>query len=146
MRLSEHNSDLRERTCTSKVLFDEYGVDTCSLEEIEKVDLDKRYERERFWIENTENCVNRYLPGRTQAERGKAYYLANKDRLSEYHKAYKLANRERVLERGLEYAKAYALANSDKIKARTSERITCPTCGQNLARASFARHNKRRHL
>ena len=103
---------LTEHLCTSKVLFDEYGVDTCSLEEIEKVDHGKRYERERFWIENTENCVNRYVPGRTLAETQKAYRLANRD----------------------------------KIKARDSERVTCPTCGQNLAKSSLARHNKRYHL
>jgi hypothetical protein len=76
--------------------------------EIEKVDHDKRYERERFWIENTENCVNRRIPGRT---------------LAESQKAYKLANR-------------------DKIKAHKTERISCPTCGQNLARDSLAKHRK----
>jgi hypothetical protein len=149
------------------------------MEAIENVDLDKRIERERFWIENTEKCVNRQIPGRSQAEyrqdnkerilennkacylanrerrleHQKAYNLANKERVSEhqkacylanreqrleYQKAYKLANRERVSE----YQKAYNLANSDKIKARTSERITCPTCGKNLVRKSLARHNK----
>ena len=106
-----HKAD-RHYNCTSRILFDEYGVDTCSMEEIEKVDLDKRFERERFWIENTENCVNIVVPGRT---------------LAEYHKAYELAN-------------------SAKIKARKTERISCPTCGQNLARNSLAPHNKRHHL
>jgi hypothetical protein len=109
---------LKGNPCTSQMLFDEYGVDTCSIEEIEKVDLDKRYERERFWVEK-ENCVNRRIPGRTLAER-------------------RLANRERFLET----QKAYQLANRDKIKARRSERISCPTCGKNLSRASLAKHNK----
>jgi hypothetical protein len=63
-----------ERKYNSKILFDEYGIETCSLEEIEKVDLDKRYERERFWIENTEHCVNRFVPGRTYSE----WYAKNK--------------------------------------------------------------------
>jgi hypothetical protein len=97
------------------------------MEEIENVDLDKRYERERFWIENTEKCVNRYIPGRTKAEHGKACYLANK-------------------ERRLENQKAYNLANSAKIKAYKTERIACPTCGKTLSRDSLAKHKKRRHL
>ena len=105
--------------CTSKFLFDEYGVDTCSMEEIEKVDLDKRFERERFWIENTENCVNRNVPGRTRSEYNKAYYLSNLDK-----------------------AKAFYLENSDKIKAHKTERISCPTCGKNLARGNLAAHKK----
>jgi hypothetical protein len=104
----KHKADRNHKTCTSKILFSEYGIDTCSMEEIEKVDLDKRYERERFWIENTPNVVNRFIPGRTLAEIRKAYYLAN----------------------------------FDKIKAHKTERISCPTCGKNLARASLASHNK----
>ena len=122
-RWSVHKSE--GHSCTSSILFNEYGVDTCVIEEIEHVDLDKRYERERFWIENTENYVNRRIPGRTgtRAEYQKAYYLSNLDK-----------------------AKAFYLENIDKIKARTSERITCPTCGKNLARASLASHNKRHHL
>jgi hypothetical protein len=107
---------LIESKYNSKILFDEYGIDTCSIEEIEKADLDKRFERERFWIENTENCVNRYLPGRTRAEYNKAYYLSNLDKIKAIN------------------------------KARKTERISCPTCGQNLARNSLAPHNKRHHL
>jgi hypothetical protein len=134
-RWSVHKADhLRGHPCTSQILFDEYGIDSCSMEEIEKVDLDSRFERERFWIENTENCVNIVVPGRTRAE----YYLDNRERRLENQKAYDLANKERKSE----YAKAYRLANSDKIKARKSERVTCPTCGQNLAKNSLANHNK----
>jgi hypothetical protein len=126
-RWSKHKADHKVRQqyrCTSQILFDEYGVDSCSIEEIEKVDLDKRYERERFWIENTENCVNHNIPGRrTRAEYNKAYYLSNLDK-----------------------AKAFYLENSAKIKAYKTERIACPTCGKNLARGCLTRHNKRHHL
>jgi hypothetical protein len=133
-RWSVHKADhLRGHPCTSQILFDEYGVDTCSIEEIEKVDLDKRVERERFWIEK-EKCVNIVVPGRTRAE----YRQDNKERILEYKKAYDLAYKERISE----YDKAYRLANSDKIKARTRERITCPTCGKNLSRGNMSRHNK----
>ena len=116
-------TQLRVHQCTSKILFEEYGIDTCSMEAIEKVDHDKRVERERFWIENTENCVNHNIPGRTLVE----WRLDNKERLSEI-------------------AKAFYLENSAKIKAYKTERIACPTCGQNLARDSLAKHKKRRHL
>ena len=134
-RWSNHkNHRLKEHEYTSKILFDEYGIDTCSIEEIEKVDHDKRFERERFWIENTENCVNRFVPGRTKAE----WYQENRERVLEYQKVYKLANKDRLSEN----QKAYKLANSDKIKARDSERISCPTCGQNLSRHNMSRHNK----
>ena len=139
VRWSNHKVDhLRDHTCVSKILFKEYGVDTCSMAEIEKVDHDKRYERERFWIENTENCVNLRIPGRTPAEYQKAYDLANREQRLEHAKACYLANREQRLE----HQKAYNLANSDKIKARLIERVSCPTCGKNLARKSLTRHNK----
>ena len=41
---------------------------------------DELHKRERYWIENTNNCVNKYVPTRTQKE----YREKNKEKIKEY--------------------------------------------------------------
>lgn len=52
---------------------------------------DELLARERHWIENTPNCVNKIIPGRTNAE----YYQDNKDELLTRAREYYLANAQR---------------------------------------------------
>jgi len=116
----------RHNNYTSKILLEEYGVETCSIEEIEKVDLDKRYERERFWIENVEHCVNRFIPGRSSAE----YYQENKDRLLEKQKAYYQENKEHIIE----YNKAH-------YREIAGKPVVC-VCGAVSTKKTLKRHLK----
>jgi hypothetical protein len=45
--------------------------------------------RERYWIENTNNCINKIIPTRTLKE----WYNVNKTKISEYHKKYEEKNK-----------------------------------------------------
>ena len=50
--------------------------------------------RERFYIE-LNNCVNKYIPGRTNKE----YKQDNKEQISEQRKGYRQNNREQINEK-----------------------------------------------
>lgn len=65
--------------------------------------------RERYWIENTENCVNKNIPNRTIKE----YRHDNKDKISEYQKEYREDNKDKI--------KQYQQDNRDKINERKRE-------------------------
>lgn len=71
--------------CLSKAIIDKYGPDCCWIEPLEEVaDETLLLERERHWIENTPGCVNKKLPGRTDAE----YRLDTVEHRREYNKAW----------------------------------------------------------
>jgi hypothetical protein len=110
--------------------------------------------RERWWIENNQ-CVNKAVPGRTDAERYSAnrgavlakkaeYYAANRERFAEYREInrevikernteYRSANREAIKERNTEYRSA----NREAIKTK----ITC-MCGSIVSRNNKAAHER----
>lgn len=81
------------------------AVNVETLEELEK--------RERFYIENTPECVNKQHPGRTKAE----YNQINQDKISEQKKEYRKENLDRITE----YAKNYRENNQDVIKKYAEE-------------------------
>lgn len=102
------------------------------------------YRRERYHIENTANCVNLHIPGRTEAE----YYQDNKEVLIEKQKAYYEANREAALEQKKAYyevnkealinrMRAYREANKEVM----AEKSTCE-CGTVVSKGSRPRHRK----
>jgi hypothetical protein len=66
--------------------------------ELEKTDLEHRYERERYYLENTENCINKYKPGRSSLE----YYYDNRDKiikrvLERYHEKKKQEKNKKTI-------------------------------------------------
>ena len=77
-RLSGHRSEYqrykqgnKRSVTTSHKLFDEYGVDNCSIVLIEDYpcdDVNALRAREGFHIRNTPNCVNKQIPGRSKNE------------------------------------------------------------------------------
>ena len=77
--------------------------------------------RERYYIENNE-CVNRYIAGRTKKE----YREANKEKFKEYHKKYN---------------KEYKEENKDKLREKANEKHLCP-CGGCYTTEHKARHMK----
>lgn len=76
---------------------------TAYIELLEECEEGVRYERERWWIENTPNCVNKCVPGRTSKEYRAEWYQANKEKQDAQTKAWVEAHRE---ERRV-YMKAY---------------------------------------
>jgi len=107
-RLRQHKNCL---DCSSKqiILRENYNIikiDECDTEK-ESIILEARY------IRNTDNCVNKCIPGRTVKE----YYEENKDKLNEKHKEYREENRDKIKEKSKEYYEAYR----DEIKVKSKE-------------------------
>jgi hypothetical protein len=119
--LSEYKTRPMKMQCSSKLLFDSYGIENCLfqiLEECESVEY--KYRRERWYIENN-ICVNRILPAPTKEEvkESKKKYQAN-------HKEHKK-----------NYDEEYREKNKDKI----NEKIICECGGLYLIR-HISTHNK----
>lgn len=163
-RLSKHACDFRKGNngCTCKKLFDLGDVKIVLIENVPCNSKEELYKRERHYIETT-NCVNKYIPGRTNAEnyqdkkeeiskQKKEYYIKNNDKIKEYYlknkeeiskkiKEYNLKNKEDISKK----MKEYRLKNKDKIKEYTKERnkvkITCD-CGADINKNSIYRHKR----
>ena len=87
---------------------------------IETVECEDKHQlkaRERFYIENNE-CINKYIPGRTKKEANKAYREQNKDKMKEQKKeadkAYREQNKDKI--------KAYKEANKEQTKEYNKQR------------------------
>ncbi len=94
-----------------------------------KEELDSR---ERWYIDNTENCINKNKPGRTI----KAWRKENENILRLKEKIYREKNKDRIND----YLKHYRNKNRDKIHEKSNQKHTC-VCGNN-----YTQGNKKRHL
>ena len=160
-RMAEHRKDYKrwkteisKNKCTSFDIFDKYGVENCKIILLEKINLDSRDElkaKEGYYI-RTLNCVNKYIPDRTQKEWGKEYYINNKDYIDKRNKEYREANKEKLseyhkqyredhLEHKKEVNKAYKEANKEKIKEKKTQPFLCE-CGCTIKWDDKARHRK----
>ena len=94
-RISKHKNDYK-RYCEGKRKYRVSSFEICKyldvkIELIEETD-DKT--RERFYIENTENCINEKIPTRTQKE----YVEANREKTNAYQKEYRDSHKEQMSE------------------------------------------------
>jgi len=106
-----HHCDYRNnKYCSSRELFDDYGLENCVFTALEECAKEQGAERERYHIENTSNVVNIRTPGRTKKE----WYEDHKEQLLEQQKAYDIINKEHRQA----YMTAYAEKNRLKIKER----------------------------
>ena len=104
-RLYQHKT--ANKPCTSAEII-KYG--DAYIELIENFPCQNKQElnrREGQHIRNTENCVNKNIPGRDQKESQSAYYLAHKAELLENKKQYHIKHRAERLK----YQKQYYLAH-----------------------------------
>jgi len=122
-------------------------IEDCSCENKEQL-----IRRERYWVENTPNCVNKCIPGRTFAEyyeanrakildHVKEYNDSNREKIAEYQKEYREINREKLVEYQKEYQKTQYAINRDTILARKKEKIQCE-CGLTLCKGNMSTHLK----
>jgi len=103
-RLGEHRRDVKNKSCTSSILFN--VSNNVKIELIEYFSCTDKYElekRERYYIENN-NCVNKQIPGRSDKE----YKIDNKDRINQY----KIDNKDKIKQQ----KKQYQNDNQTKIK------------------------------
>lgn len=110
------------------------------------------FRRERYHIENTPNCINMRVPGRTAAE----HYQANKAAMAEKDKLYRETNKEVISERGKLYyednkdlimqkTKAYREANKGVIAARRNHKCECPCGGKYTFSGKSQHYNSAKH-
>ena len=89
-RLYEHKSDYKrwksgkKGYVTSFHIIENGDYDIVLVESVSCTNKDEMHQRERFYIESLD-CVNRYIPSRTQAE----YYNANKNDILAQQKLYR---------------------------------------------------------
>lgn len=90
-------------------IFDEFGVDNCKIELIEKCDVEDKEalrKREGLYIKENE-CVNKMISGRTRIQRYqdnkdkellqcKLYQEKHKDKIKQYHKKRYQDNKEHL--------------------------------------------------
>jgi len=132
--------------CTSFRLF-EKGIDEVKIELIEKYSCNCKSElekRERYWIENTVNCVNKNIPTRTVKE----YCQYNRGTIAEKKKKRYQTNRETILEKyqnnrdiRLGQMKNYYHSNRENILEKMKVKITCE-CGSTINKGELTRHKK----
>tara|TARA_R110000772_G_scaffold60274_1_gene135982 strand:- start:110 stop:760 length:651 start_codon:yes stop_codon:yes gene_type:complete len=121
-RMARHRSS---NNCSSKILFDKYGVENCFIELVEEYPCDTKEQlnkKEGEYIRN-HKCINKYIAGRTpkewlddninkMKEYHKEYYTENIDKLKEYKKQYRTENVDKLKET----QKKYRTENVDKLK------------------------------
>ena len=92
-------------------LFNEYGIENCKIELVEYFKCDSLQELRRREGEHIKNndCVNKYLAGRTMKE----YKQDNKDIIDKYLKEYYQSNKEKI--------QAYCFDNKEKIQEYQKE-------------------------
>ena len=91
-RMAQH----REGKCSSKILFEKYGVENCKIILIENVNVNTKEEllqKEAFYIRSLE-CVNKQIPLRTKKEYKHIYDIVNKQKNSEYNTERYFRNHE----------------------------------------------------
>ena len=109
-RLQDHkrgyNSYLNKKhnyVSSFKILVNE-NYDIILIEDFPCERKEQLHARERYWIENTE-CVNKFIPTRTNKE----WYEDNKEKIKEhrkeYHKKYYENNKEKIKEYHKQYYK-----------------------------------------
>jgi adenylate kinase family enzyme len=110
-------SHISNRDCSSTILFDEYGVEHCSIELINEINFETKQEAHReegrLIKETGNNAVNKCIPGRNK----KQYYEENK----EYHKEKNKQWREENNEYYKKIGKKYHEKNKEKHNAYHKE-------------------------
>jgi len=122
-RLQKHIQGYRrylkglEGRVTSYSILENNDYNIILLENVNCETVDQLKARERYYIENTPNCVNRNIPTRTSKEWCKQNYEANKDTILEERKQYYEDKKDAVLKR----VKLYHENNKEKVKERHHE-------------------------
>ena len=149
-RLSKHISNYKQYLNNKGDYIYSFKVLECEdykielLEDYPCANKQQLSKREGYYIKNNE-CVNKYIPGRTIAE----WYEDNKDKIKEYYKN----NRDNIKKQVQEYQinnkdkiNEYREANEDKIKEYKSQKVACE-CGCMIVRSNIAVHKKsKKHI
>jgi len=154
-RMAVHRS---KKNCSSKLLFDKYGVENCFIELVENYPCETKeqlYKKEGEYI-RANKCINKNIAGRPKNEQMKEYYIENRDKLSEQRKEYRIENRDKISEQRKEYyienrdklleqQKEYHIENREKIKEYKKPKANCPHCNKEMVKRCIPRHIRTIH-
>ena len=137
-RMNVHR--LGKKFCKSKQIIDrcDYTVTV-----IETIDVETKQDalwRERYYTDNFP-CVNEAVPivsKQETIERGKNYYLANREEILSRVKAYSESHAEQV--KG--YKKKWYETNKDAIRKKSAEKCLCEVCNVLISRNNMSAHKK----
>ena len=153
VRFSKHKNSALYPTQTKTracVLFEEGNEVIIELLEIlEDATKEELEARERHWIEQYPECLNKNIPGRKWDERHlanrehnlarmKAWREANKGHIHDYNQAIRPVAREKEKER---YADGYG----DVRNAKKKEKVKCDICQKEMNKNSLWLHKKTVH-
>jgi uncharacterized protein (DUF3084 family) len=143
-------------------------VDIILLENCPCENKEQLHKRERHYIESTNNCVNKFIPSRTDTEYyadnrekkinySKEYYEKNKNEINKKMKQYREENKDAIKERQQDYAeknkekikqykKEYQEANKERLQEKNKQKFICE-CGAETTVQHKARHLKtKKHI
>jgi adenylate kinase family enzyme len=144
-RLSTHKKDYqrytdgrKDRPITLCKIFDEYGVNNCKIELVELFACNSKEElhkREGEFIRENE-CVNKFIPGRTQAEYAREHRPEAAARMRKFRSTLSEEKKEAIRQKQKEYREQ----NKDELSLKRMMKVLCHVCGTSVCFASIARH------
>ena len=91
--------------------------------------------RQRYYIEQYDNTVNKIRPSRTKKE----YRAVNRDHYLQLYKKYREENKEAIHQKARE--------QYPRVRSLRLAKLTCDVCGIKISKAALSKHNKStRHL
>jgi len=151
-RKSVHIYDYKNkitRRCSSYILFDEYGIENCIFEILEECKKEEKLSKERYWIDISENCVNKNRPVITKEEKdqyNKEYRLIKQKECPETNRAYTKKYLIKLKETNPELYEERRIINNEKRNEVRKELIICE-CGIEIKTGSKFKHLKsKKHL
>jgi hypothetical protein len=139
-RLTDHNKMFKRWTNNKKCgyvsSYELAKYDDCVIMLVENYPCDCRYDlevRERYWIENTPNCVNKRIPTRTVKE----WKDIHPDYMTEYNKHYNQdpVNKEKQKQRSSEWY----IKNRERILTDSEQKVECD-CGCTVMKCNLRKH------
>ena len=121
----------RGRYVTSFEILQHDDAQIVLLEDYPTHSIDNLRSRERYWIEQTENCINRNLPGRTKEEYEKFYSASENGKAR--HREWERNNRDKI--------RASRERRKDQLHEWQKIRVICE-CGREFSQSNKSQHIK----
>jgi len=130
-RMALHRWDFRNNNgCSSRQVFDKYGIENCHIEFIKAFPCQSRaeLEAEEFSYIRANSCVNKHGRGR-DIERKKKYHQEHKAEHNEKNKQYREEHKDDIKT----YLKQYREEHKAEICENRKIKITCE-CGATMTK------------
>ena len=132
-RMAKHRS---KDDCSSKILFDKYGIKNCFIELVEEYPCETKEQLNRKEGEyiRANKCINKQIAGRTREE----WLDDNSNKVKEYKKHHYVENIDKIKES----KKQHYIKNRDKISEKNKQKEKCPQCNKEITKINMTRHIK----